>query len=78
MNNKTVWKGILPKTSPCEKILVVDVSYDKKYKTWEAKEALIVITVIQGIVNRNSGEKIYLINFPNEHFWEPSPTDAHR
>jgi len=66
---------IFPKTVPCTGIIVIDLAKDKSYKTWEAKEALMAATVIQGLVNRTSPEKIYFVNYPNEHFWNPPATD---
>ena len=68
-------KTVLPKTSFCKSMLVVDLAKDKSYKSWEAKEVLMTLTVIQGIVNRTEREKIYFINYPNEHFWNPCPAD---
>ncbi|HEY5586390.1 MAG TPA: hypothetical protein VIK78_18100 [Ruminiclostridium sp.] len=72
------YQPILPKTSHCESILVLDLTHDKFNKTWEAKEALIASTTIQGIVNRTSNIKLYFINYPNEHFWNPPETDLHQ
>lgn len=68
-------KIFFPKTVDCKSIIVIDFAKDKSYKSWEAKEALMLSTVIQGLVNRESNEKIYFVNCPNEHFWNPCPAD---
>lgn len=69
------YKPILQKTSPCEAMLVVDLVKDKSYESWECKEALMVSTVIQGLINREAKTKIYFIHYPNEHFFDPFPSD---
>lgn len=69
------YQPMLPKVSPCEEIIAVDVMKDKSYHSWQAKEVLMVCTCIQGIVNRESAKKIYFTGFPNEHDWDAPDTD---
>jgi hypothetical protein len=64
-----------PKMPATRSILVFDLTRDLASQTWEAKEAYMISTVIQGIVNRTSAEKIYFTHSPQEHDWKPAPTD---
>ncbi|MFZ5830657.1 MAG: hypothetical protein ACOY3P_11245 [Planctomycetota bacterium] len=52
----------LPKTGPTERILVLDVAKDKGGA--ESDAALMAIACLQGLVNRQTSEKIYLKSFP--------------
>jgi len=54
---------LLPKTPPTSLIIVLNVSHDLSSKSW------------QGLVNRNSREKIYFVNMPQEHDFTPWPAD---
>ena len=66
---------LFPKTCPCNEILAVDVERERSYHSWIAKDALMAISCIQGLVNREESKKIYLINYPNEHDWDIYPSD---
>ncbi|PZF80042.1 carbohydrate-binding protein [Jiangella anatolica] len=67
----------LPKMPPATSVVVLDLSKDKSEHSWETTEALLAITTIQGIVNRTSSTKIYLVNAPQKWtgVWNPAPTD---
>src|SRR5665647_841359 len=67
----------LPKMPETTSVVVLDLTQDKSEQSWETDEALLAITTIQGIVNRTSSEKIYLVNAPQNWCgtWNPAPTD---
>lgn len=67
----------LPKTTPATSIVVVDLAKDKSSHDWRAVEALVAAQVIQGIVNRDSAEKIYFVNNKRRWNgeWNPWPMD---
>lgn len=66
-----------PKTSATASIKVFDLTKDLSYKSWAAKEAYMICTVIQGIVNRTSADKIYFTHSPQEHDFAPAPADQY-
>ncbi len=66
-----------PKMPATKSIEVFDLTQDLSAQTWEAKEAYMICTVIQGIVNRTSAKKIYFTHSPQEHAWIPAPTDQY-
>jgi len=69
--------GSLPKTVPTTSIVVLDLTKDKSVHDWETAEDLLAISTIQGIVNRTSSQKIYLINSPQkwDGTWDPPDVD---
>ncbi|MBP3961503.1 carbohydrate-binding protein [Paenibacillus lignilyticus] len=67
----------LPKMPATSAVVVLDITKDKSEHSWESTEALLAITTIQGIVNRTSSTKIYLVNAPQKWtgIWNPPATD---
>lgn len=68
------YQPLMPKMSPTERIVVLDLRADKAnggdaFYT-EAHDALTAIACIQGLVNRDAKEKIYLTNFPQQWYWD--------
>ena len=59
----------MPKMAATTAIVTVDLATDLSAKSWEAKEAYVTITGIQGLVNRESPTKIYLLHTCTEHEW---------
>ncbi|NOU98920.1 carbohydrate-binding protein [Paenibacillus planticolens] len=67
---------ILPKVSTApKKVIVLDVNIDKSAHDWAANDALLAISVIQGLVNRSSDTKIYVVGYQFEHLWDPPSVD---
>jgi len=69
----TPYKPLLPYTSPTEKILVVDLQQDKNnagsgFYT-EAEDVVYAASALQGLINRQSGTKVYLLNMPMRFYW---------
>ncbi len=69
----TPYKPLLPYTSPTEKILVVDLQQDKNnagtgFYT-EAEDVVYAASVLQGLINRQSDTKVYLLNMPMRFYW---------
>lgn len=75
----------LRKVSPTRSILIVDLAKEHAEGTngslqYETLEAYLAIRAIQGIVNRDSDEKVYLLNSPSGYFeqgggWHAPPLD---
>jgi hypothetical protein len=59
----------MPKMAATTAIVTVDLATDLAARSWEAKEDYIAITAIQGIVNRTSATKIYLLHTCTEINW---------
>lgn len=72
------YEPYLPKTSPTRSIVIVDLARDKAGHDWRAVEALVADQIIQGIVNRDSPEKIYFVNNKRRWNgeWNPWPMDS--
>ena len=68
--------SVLPKLGPTASIYVLNVSQDIIQQSWQAKEALLATVVLQGLLNRGSSQKVYLVHTPQEHDWTPWPADA--
>ncbi|MBC7351249.1 MAG: hypothetical protein H5U08_02735 [Thermogutta sp.] len=62
------YEPVLPKVGKTERIIVVDVAKDVQND--DAPDVLLAITCLQGLVNRQSTEKIYLVNFPWRLNWD--------
>ena len=68
--------SLLPKLGETASVHVVNVSRDLVAQSWQAKEALLATVVLQGLINRGSSKKVYLVHTPQEHDWTPWPSDA--
>ncbi|MCL2489692.1 MAG: hypothetical protein FWF36_03045, partial [Propionibacteriaceae bacterium] len=68
--------GSLPKTVPTTSVVVLDLTKDKSVQNWQTTEDLLAISTIQGIVNRTSSQKIYLVNSPQKWMGTYNPPDV--
>jgi len=76
-SSSSSYKPLLPKGVATSTVVVVNVSSDIASQSWEAKEALLATTVLQGLINREAADKVYLVHTPQEHDWTPWPADAY-